>query len=217
MEFQNNTKSKLTKEHKIIIVRAAALALAAVLLFVIFFVILPAPVAYTPVASTPVAYTPVASIVPTNWKGYGYSTDRRCGPNFNNTACPNKQCCSTAGYCGTTNHYCAKVGTPESIYEYPSVMSNGHFNDSRPDWSIEDIVPADTSGVLKNWKGNSYSTNGRCGPNFNNIACPNGQCCSTLGYCGTTNSHCGQVGTIWQLGSISNGRFNDLKPTWSTE
>jgi hypothetical protein len=204
----SNTKSKLTKNQKIIIVGVVG---AAVLFFVIFFVILP----------TFAAPTPVAPIVPTNWKGYGYSTNGRCGPDFNNIACPNKQCCSTLGYCGTSNHHCAKVGTPESIYESPSVMSDGHFNDIKPEWSNENSVPADTSGVPKNWKGYSYSTNGRCGPNFNNIACPNKQCCSTLGYCGITNAHCAKAGTpdvpLLRYGSISDGSFNDLKPTWSTE
>lgn len=44
----------------------------------------------------------------------GASTDRSlggtCGPNFGNAACGGDQCCSMAGYCGTTEDYCADPG-----------------------------------------------------------------------------------------------------------
>jgi hypothetical protein len=70
----------------------------------------------------------------------------------------------------------------------------------------------------KNWKGYSYSTNGRCGPTFNNTACPDNQCCSTSGWCGITNAHCAQVGTpaASLAGSMSDGIYNDYKPSYNT-
>ena len=35
-----------------------------------------------------------------NWKGYKISTNGKCGPNADNTACPGEQCCSIHGWCG---------------------------------------------------------------------------------------------------------------------
>eukprot|EP00833_Pecoramyces_ruminatium_P012783 jgi/Orpsp1_1/1186815/evm.model.d7180000053468.2 len=36
------------------------------------------------------------------------------------------------------------------------------------------------------------SNNGRCGPDYGNTKCPNDQCCSKYGYCGSSDSHCGR-------------------------
>ena len=66
---------------------------------------------------------------PKNWKGNIYSTTvesggRRCGPDFNNTACLGNQCCSSAGYCGgatgANDAYCS------------TSKSNGEFNHKEP-------------------------------------------------------------------------------------
>ncbi len=35
-----------------------------------------------------------------NYFGWKLSTNDRCGPDFGNTACSGKQCCSSKGYCG---------------------------------------------------------------------------------------------------------------------
>ena len=72
-------------------------------------------------------------------------------------------------------------------------MSGGDFNDKEP----------------KNWQNYSYSTNNRCGPDFNNTACPNNQCCSTANYCG------GSTGgdDAWCSTSQLYGKFNDKQPT----
>ncbi|KAL8810622.1 MAG: hypothetical protein Q9200_002441, partial [Gallowayella weberi] len=37
----------------------------------------------------------------------GGGGDGTCGPAFNNKKCPGTQCCSAAGYCGTTAEYCS--------------------------------------------------------------------------------------------------------------
>jgi hypothetical protein len=55
-----------------------------------------------------------------------------------------------------------------------------------------------------NWAGNKFSTNGRCGRKFNNTACPDNQCCSVYGWCGTTRAFCGNM--------MSKGQFNGKKP-----
>jgi hypothetical protein len=135
-------------------------------------------------------YNNKAPVIPKNWKGYNYSTtvesgDRRCGPNYNNTACPNNQCCSSAGYCGGV------TGANDAWCS--TSISNGHFNDKE----------------TKNWKNYSYSIivepgGRRCGTNYSNTACPDNQCCSSAGYCGTTSEYC--------TGSMSGGDFNDKEP-----
>jgi hypothetical protein len=122
--------------------------------------------------------------LPKNWKNYDYSTtgpanNRQCGPNYG--ACSDNQCCSSVGYCGTTSAYCT------------GSMSGGDFNDKEP----------------KNWKNYSYSTDNRCGPSYNDTACPNNQCCSSLGYCGGATG----ANDAWCSTSISNGNFNDKEPT----
>jgi peptidoglycan/xylan/chitin deacetylase (PgdA/CDA1 family) len=39
-----------------------------------------------------------------------------CGPSFGNTTCSDNQCCSMAGYCGTTQDYCADPGSCQLGY-----------------------------------------------------------------------------------------------------
>ena len=56
----------------------------------------------------------------------------------------------------------------------------------------------------KNWAGNKFSNNRRCGPKFNNTACPDNQCCSVYGWCGTTRAFCGNM--------MSKGQFNGKRP-----
>jgi len=60
---------------------------------------IPVPVPVPVPVPTP---TPTVTIITPkkNWAGYEYSADGRCGPQFNNTACPNQQCCSSVGWCG---------------------------------------------------------------------------------------------------------------------
>ena len=83
----------------------------------------------------------------------------------------------------------------------------------------------------KNWAGYNYSTTvellgRRCGKDFNNTACPNGECCSINGYCGTGNfcskyepkppSNTGFSRMTIETGSMSDGIYNDKKPTYNT-
>jgi hypothetical protein len=75
----------------------------------------------------------------TNWAGYKYSdiavnNKFRCGPNFNNTACPDNLCCSIRGHCGSDGLYCAKVGTPEA--SWAGSINDGIFNDTRPSYNV---------------------------------------------------------------------------------
>ena len=67
-----------------------------------------------------------------NWAGYTYSTNDNCGPNYNNTACPNGSCCSIHGWCGSTNGHCAQAST--SVTGEGS-HSNGIYNDIKPSYN----------------------------------------------------------------------------------
>ena len=125
--------------------------------------------------------------IPINWKGYGYSTNDRCGPDFNNTACPANKCCSSLGYCGGT--------TGDESAWCTGSKSGGDYNDKEP----------------KNWKNYSYSTTvesggRRCGPNYG--ACSDNQCCSSVGYCGGTTGG----NDAYCTGSHSNGDYNHKEP-----
>jgi hypothetical protein len=79
-----------------------------------------------------------------NWAGYNYSTtvqsrSRMCGKNFNNTACPNGECCNIYGVCGKDDSFCSKYEPKSSsgssfgklILETGS-MSDGIYNDRKP-------------------------------------------------------------------------------------
>ncbi len=127
-----------------------------------------------------------------NWKGYKYSTDGKCGPVFGNTACPGNQCCSSNGYCGGTKDgndaYCGA--------EHGYV---GYYDGQQP----SKTHPA------TNWKGYTTSTDGRCGPDFNNKGCGDSSCCSTLGYCGGVT---GRADAWCKTMNLSNGIYDAVEP-----
>jgi len=104
------------------------------------------------------------------------STDGTCGPNHNNTVCPNNQCCSKYGYCGTDDDYCVKYCVP----------GYGQCKGSTTQKTTTKKSTTKTSTPT-----GKVSTDGSCGPEYNNTVCPNNQCCSKYGYCGTTNAYCG--------------------------
>ncbi|CAG5156679.1 uncharacterized protein ALTATR162_LOCUS4476 [Alternaria atra] len=43
------------------------------------------------------------------------SADGRCGPDGNNQKCADNECCSSAGYCGTTNEHCQ---APDCLFNF---------------------------------------------------------------------------------------------------
>jgi len=91
------------------------------------------------------------------------STDGRCGPNYDGKICPNGQCCSIYGWCGTDHEFCGK-GCLKNYGQCSSPSSRANS---------DDLITHD----------------GRCGDNGRR--CPNGQCCSKYGWCGTGSSFCG--------------------------
>lgn len=64
--------------------------------------------------------------------------------------------------------------------------------------------------VMKpSWKGYETSTNGRCGPNHGNQACPGNQCCSQFGWCGGI---AGNNDDWCKKYNLSNGEFDARDP-----
>eukprot|EP00835_Amoeboradix_gromovi_P006139 NODE_670_length_5356_cov_0.415066.p2 type:complete len:164 gc:universal NODE_670_length_5356_cov_0.415066:1670-2161(+) len=76
--------------------------------------------------------------------------------------CPTIQCCSQWGWCGVTVDHCG-TGCQSGFGKcgFPVATQN--------------VCPT------------KYSTDGRCSAD---VACTDGNCCSTYGYCGDSESHC---------------------------
>ncbi|XP_074270040.1 uncharacterized protein LOC141593014 isoform X2 [Silene latifolia] len=78
--------------------------------------------------------------------------------------CSNGLCCSESGFCGTTSDYCGAGCQSQCTL-------GGEPTPTSP-------TPAPRGGGI---------VAGQCG----NALCPNGLCCSELGFCGTTSAYCG--------------------------
>ncbi|PHU23499.1 hypothetical protein BC332_08606 [Capsicum chinense] len=84
----------------------------------------------------------------------------RCGWQAYGTKCPPGLCCSTSGWCGSTEKYCAK-GRCQSQCK-------------------STLTPHDNPIIGKR----------ECGYQGCYKLCPPGSCCSWLGWCGTTEKYC---------------------------
>jgi len=100
------------------------------------------------------------------------SRNGRCG-SINNMICPNNECCSQYGYCGNTSEYCDTGCQPEF-----GVCNNV----SKPTTTTTTKKPTNSP--------TNISTDGKCGPKNGNKICPNNECCSQYGYCGSTFEYC---------------------------
>jgi peptidoglycan/xylan/chitin deacetylase (PgdA/CDA1 family) len=97
------------------------------------------------------------------------SPDNTCGFNEGRDTgfvCPNNECCSQYGWCGSGTDYCTNC------------QAIGGFCPSSPS-------PPPTTGF-------PISSDGFCGP-IAGTQCPTGQCCSDNGRCGTSVKFCGIV------------------------
>jgi len=100
------------------------------------------------------------------------STDGRCGPKNNNTVCPNNQCCSKYGWCGTLNDYCDTGCQPEF----------GRCSSSSSSTTTSTHTSSTSTSL-------PLSKDGRCGVDYG-TRCPYGRCCSSYGWCSDKESHC---------------------------
>jgi len=134
--------------------------------------------------------TTVAAVVPTT-SSQKISTDGKCGKENGNTKCPNNECCSQYGYCGTTKAYCG-TGCQS---EFGRCNASNANNQTKPTTTVAAVVPTTSSQKI--------STDGKCGKENGNTKCPNNECCSQYGYCGTTNGYCG-AGCQSEFGQCGN-------------
>jgi len=109
---------------------------------------------------------PVITITSVNSSNLNITTDGRCGANIG--ICPSGQCCSKYGFCGSTSTHCNLGCQPK--YGHCTNSSN-NFNTNSDNFS-------------------KISTNGRCGKDYG--ICPDNECCSEYGFCGTTSLFCGK-------------------------
>jgi len=119
------------------------------------------------------------------------SKDGRCGTGYG-TKCPNSQCCSKYGHCGTSKDHC-ETGC-QSKYGICTTSNNGGSSDNNTD------IPT--------------SKDGRCGTGYG-TKCPNSQCCSKYGHCGTSKDHC-ETGCQSKYGICTNGGSSDNSISVST-
>jgi len=108
-----------------------------------------------------------------------YSTDGKCGPNNGNLLCDPKStvytgtCCSPYGWCGNTAAHCG---------------------DGCQSGCGKDTAPAAASPVATTPTTAGPRDDGRCGSTFGGASCDAkgafGGCCSSYGYCGSTDGHC---------------------------
>jgi len=108
-----------------------------------------------------------------------------CGPNGAGNRCADGFCCSKYGYCGNTDEYC--VGNLGDWRTTPCTLTSGKCYKS-------------SSGLNLNGKVNA---NAACGQNSPGSRCPNENCCSTYGYCGTTDAHCNNNQGDWRTVACS--------------
>jgi len=102
---------------------------------------------------------------------YEMTTTGKCGKGLGK--CIKGYCCSAYGYCGKTADHCG-IGCQSEFGQCDAVVSNKQNNtNSNKDTKTND---------------NNISTNGLCGKNYGK--CPNGECCSKFGYCGSDDGYC---------------------------
>jgi len=108
------------------------------------------------------------------------SKNGKCGESYGR--CPDNQCCSVYGYCGSSSDYCSKC---QSQWGY----CPGSSSSTKKTTTSKDTKTTTTSIISTSTATNIISTDSKCGPGKG--SCPNGQCCSKYGYCGTSSDYCG--------------------------
>ncbi|KAK7193611.1 hypothetical protein DPSP01_000163 [Paraphaeosphaeria sporulosa] len=127
------------------------------------------------------------------------STDGQCG---NGKTCKGStfgNCCSPAGWCGSTDAYCGTGCNPlfgtctggsggsGAISTSPAVIA------STPATTVATSVRATSTSAAapaKTSAASNVSTNGKCGARNGNKTCPGSKCCSVLGNCGDNMLYC---------------------------
>jgi len=126
-----------------------------------------------------------------------FSQALRCGENFNNTKCPDKQCCNYLGYCGRSKEYC----DPSLGCQSEFGRCNGEDSSSTATTSTTTTIPPPTTTSTK-------TVPTLCGPKYGYKLCPGDSCCNKDGHCSFDLESCG-AGCQSEYGfCISTREFN---------
>jgi len=164
---------------------------------------------------------------------YGSDISRNglCGPDYGR--CPNNECCSKYGYCGSTSEYCNNCQSEFGYCPGSSATTKKTTTTTKKTTTTTKKTTTTTKKTTTTTKKTTtttkktttkasgstsipISTDGTCGPNK---SCPSNQCCSKYGYCGTSTAHCGtgcQVG-LGKCGTSSNNSGVDYTKIVSTD
>jgi len=142
--------------------------------------------------------------------GTDISYDGRCGEGHGK--CPNNECCSAYGYCGSEADYCSncqadwgycpgapakktttsvKKTTTTTTVKNTTTVKKTTTTAKKTKTTTKNTKKTTTTAkktTTKTSGATNISTDGTCGANKGR--CPSGQCCSKYGYCGTTTDHC---------------------------
>jgi len=111
--------------------------------------------------------------------------------------CPAGYCCSPYGYCGLSADHCgagcqSAFGTCSSTTNAkPKTITTTTTKKAKTSAKKTTTTTTKKSNAKATTKANTkvkVSTNGRCGASYGK--CPNNQCCSKKGYCGTGTNYC---------------------------
>jgi peptidoglycan/xylan/chitin deacetylase (PgdA/CDA1 family) len=137
------------------------------------------------------------------------SIDASCG-GITGSTCQGSEfgnCCSAAGWCGSTDAYCgtgcnplfgtcsggSAVSDAVSTSAAPVVSSPATTVASSPATTVATSVRATSSSAAapaKTSAASNVSTNGKCGARNGKKVCPGTKCCSLLGNCGDNLLYC---------------------------
>jgi len=103
------------------------------------------------------------------------SNNGRCGASFGK--CPNNECCSQYGYCGTTTAYCG-------------AKCQSQFGRCNGTSSSSNNTNAKKSNATNSKNVKVSTVSGRCGSSYGKCA-GSKECCSKYNYCGKSADYCG--------------------------
>ena len=118
--------------------------------------------------------------------------NEKCGKNV--ATCEEGLCCSSKGYCGKTNAHCgtgcqSEFGKCGITTTTTTTTTKASTTTKTTTTKASTTTTTKTTTTVTSTKPLSTSTNGKCGPDYG--VCPNNNCCSKYGYCGTSTAYCG--------------------------
>jgi len=131
------------------------------------------------------------------------SNNGKCGEE--DGKCPEGQCCSKYGYCGTSDKHCT-TGCQSEFGECKVASTTTTKSKTTTKTTTTKITTTTKTSL-------PTSTNGKCGKSDGQ--CPSGQCCSKYGWCGKTDEYCGK-GCQSEFGQCKNTTTTKKTTTTTT-